>query len=91
MNEAERLAKELEEDFHLSYPSESMWKAAEELRRLSDVNKELTAINAELVEALEVLADEANSFNVSGVYFNEKCMGHKGLDMADVALEKAKQ
>lgn len=63
---------------------EGMKKTAAELRRL-------VAINAELVEALEVLADEANAFNVSGVYFNENCMGHKGLDMAEAALEKAKQ
>lgn len=53
-----------------------------ELRRLH-------ALNAELLEALQVLADEANGFNVSGVYFNEKCMGHKGLDIARAAIAKA--
>lgn len=46
MTEAERLAKELEEDFNLSYPSASMYEAAAELRRLH-------AINDELVEALK--------------------------------------
>lgn len=56
--------------------------ACAELRRLH-------ALNQELVEALKVLADEANGFSISGVYFNEKCMGHKGLDMAFAALAKA--
>lgn len=61
MTEAERLAKELEEDFNLSYPSASMYEAAEELRRLH-------AINTELVKALEkaYLA----GFNDSGEGYN---------------------
>lgn len=44
----------------------------------------------ELYEALEVLFDEANNFSVSGVYFNEECMGHRGLALARVALAKAR-
>lgn len=59
---------------------ESVWNYGEKVRA-----------NQELLEALKVLADEADSFNVSGVYFNEKCMGHKGLDMAYAAIAKAKQ
>lgn len=72
MNEAERLAKELEEDFHLSYPSESMWKGAEELRRLS-------AINAELVEALKLMVQISRT------------KSSPSLTIAKAALEKAKQ
>lgn len=37
-------------------------------------------------EALDVLYDEADNFSVSGVYFNEKCMEHKGLALAAKAL-----
>jgi Lar family restriction alleviation protein len=40
----------------------------------------------ELVEALTVLLDEAENFSVSGVYFDEKCMGHKGPTLARAAL-----
>lgn len=40
-----------------------------------------------LVKALQVLLDEATSFSVSGVYFDEDCMGHKGPDLARKALE----
>lgn len=36
--------------------------------------------------ALEILLDEADGFSVSGVYFNEPCMGHKGPDLARSAL-----
>ncbi len=53
---------------------------------------ELDAIKAtsgDLLKALQVLYDEADSFSVSGVYFNEKCMGHKGLDLAEKAIKKA--
>jgi hypothetical protein len=46
-------------------------------------------INADLLEALEILLDEADSFSVDGVYFNEKCMGHKGIDLARAAIAKA--
>lgn len=60
------------------------YKAAKELRRLHSVNQEL-------VEALEVLSDEANGFNVSGVYFNEEWTGHRGLDLAYAALAKARE
>ena len=49
----------------------------------------LIAAAPDLLEALKVLADEANGFSISGVYFNEKCMGHKGLDMAFAAIAKA--
>jgi hypothetical protein len=40
-------------------------------------------------EALEVLYCEADGFSVSGVYFNEECMCHKGLDLACKAIEEA--
>ncbi len=40
-----------------------------------------------LREALEVLLDEAECFNVSGVYFDEECMGHKGPALARQALD----
>jgi hypothetical protein len=39
-----------------------------------------------MAEALEVLLNEATSFSVSGVYFDESCMGHKGPDLARSAL-----
>ena len=68
-------AKNLEQQL-----GEAVWNYGEKVRA-----------NQELLEALKVLADEADSFNVSGVYFNEKCMGHKGLDMAYAAIAKAKQ
>lgn len=37
-------------------------------------------------EALNVLYDEADNFSVSGVYFNEECMEHKGLRLAGDAI-----
>lgn len=43
---------------------------------------------AKLAKALDVLSDEADHFSVSGVYFHEPCMGHKGLDLAREALEE---
>lgn len=62
------------------------------------------ALIAELVEALEAMKTaaaklhyEADHFSVSGVYFNEACFNHKGLDLvedatdiAEAALAKAK-
>lgn len=44
----------------------------------------------DLLAALEVLLEEAEGFNVSGVYFNEPCMGHKGIGLARAAIDKAK-
>lgn len=52
------------------------------------VNALIAVANA-LYAALEVLSIEADSFSVSGVYFNEACMGHKGLDMAAAAMALA--
>ena len=43
----------------------------------------------DLKHALEVLYEEATNFSVSGVYFDEKCMGHKGPNLALAALAKA--
>ena len=43
-----------------------------------------------MAEALEILLDEADGFSVSGVYFNEPCMGHKGPDLARSALSAFK-
>lgn len=42
-------------------------------------------------EALEVLAREADRFSVSGVYFNEACMEHKGLNLAWDAIDAIEQ
>lgn len=44
------------------------------------------AIAGKLAAALDKLYDEATSFSVSGVYFDEPCMGHKGPELARVAL-----
>ena len=52
-------------------------------------NARLIAAAPDLLEALRVLTQEADSFSVDGVYFHEKCFGHKGLDMAYDAIEKA--
>jgi hypothetical protein len=41
-----------------------------------------------LVQALKVLLEEAEGFNVSGVYFDEDCMGHKGPALARAALSR---
>lgn len=67
------------------------WDGFSEYEGLHEMraNAQLIAAAPELLEALKVLSQEADSFNVSGVYFSEKCMGHKGLDMAYAALEKA--
>lgn len=53
MTEAERLAKELEEDFNLSYPSASMYEAAAELLRLHAINAELEEKVKKLEAAIE--------------------------------------
>jgi hypothetical protein len=52
-------------------------------------NARLIAAAPDLLNALIVLSEEADNFGVSGVYFNEKCMGHKGLDLAYAAIAKA--
>lgn len=52
-------------------------------------NARLIASAPDLLAALKQLAEEADNFSVSGVYFAEKCMGRKGLDMAWAAIEKA--
>lgn len=52
-------------------------------------NAHLIAAAPDLLEALKILAEEASGFNVSGVYFSEDCMGHKGLKMAWEAIAKA--
>lgn len=54
-----------------------------------EANARLIAAAPELLAALIVLRDEADGFNVSGVYFSEACMGHKGIALADAAIEKA--
>jgi len=88
MTEAERLAKELEEDFNLSYPSASMYEAAAELRRLH-------AINAELVEALKIgeqFINIASDWNIDEAEINGEMMStYHWLDIVKEALEKAKQ
>lgn len=57
-----------------------MLEAADEIERLK-------ATERALAEALEVLLGEAVSFSVSGVYFDEDCMGHKGPALARAALD----
>lgn len=52
-----------------------------------DVAKALVAERNALLKALEVLLNEATSFSVSGVYFDEECMGHKGPALARAALD----
>lgn len=43
----------------------------------------------QLRHALKVLLKEATGFSVSGVYFDEECMGHKGPDLARAALSRS--
>ena len=52
-----------------------------------DRERDLAAENRRLREALTVLLEEAEGFNVSGVYFDEPCMGHKGPALARAALD----
>jgi hypothetical protein len=47
-------------------------------------------LNAEMLEALEKLADAASGFNVSGVYFNEDGENKALLARAYALLEKLK-
>lgn len=51
----------------------------------SNITEAADAIE-KLRKALTVLLDEATSFSVSGVYFDEECMGHKGPELARQAL-----
>lgn len=51
--------------------------------------KRLRAIKDDLLAALKTLLKEAENFGVSGVYFTEDCMGHKGPDLARAAIDKA--
>lgn len=44
------------------------------------------AIAGRLAAALDKLYDEAIGFSVSGVYFDEPCMNHKGPALALKAL-----
>ena len=78
--EALRLADALERGTYLLYIERD--NTAAELRRLHE-------INAKLLEALDVLVDEANSFMAGGHYFNDEHWGHKGLALAYEAFRKA--
>lgn len=53
---------------------------------LPDCREAADTIDA-LVKGLETLLGEAISFSVSGVYFDEDCMGHKGPALARAALD----
>lgn len=55
----------------------------------TEARANLIAAAPDLLNALRVLYEEADNFSVSGVYFNEKCMQHKGLDLARAAIAKA--
>ena len=52
------------------------------------VDETLAQYNA-LRNALKVLLNEATSFSVSGVYFDEPCMNHKGPALAQAALDQS--
>jgi hypothetical protein len=52
-------------------------------------NARLIAASPDLLAALKTLLDEAENFSVSGVYFTEKCMNHKGPALAHDAIAKA--
>ena len=74
------------------------WRAAEDAAsRLGAKWKRAEAdlaaareVITKLMAASDVLLDEANGFNVSGVYFSEKCMNHKGPDLVHAATEEAR-
>jgi hypothetical protein len=53
----------------------------------SKENVRLRAERDALVKALTVLLEEAENFSVSGVYFTEKCMEHKGPALAHAILD----
>lgn len=89
MNEAERLAEQLDREWdndELSY--DTARNAAAELRRLS-------AINAELVEALDVakqFMSIASDWNFDEAEINgEMKSTYDWIDLIESALEKAKQ
>lgn len=54
-----------------------------------EANARLIAAAPDLLAALKILLDEAEGFNVSGVYFTEKCHGHKGPALAHAAIARA--
>lgn len=59
--------------FERTFPtSKAAMEAADEIEKLR--------------HALRVLLEEATNFSVSGVYFDEDCMGHKGPELARKAL-----
>ena len=75
-----RQSKELEQ-----LTETSVWQAGRISELLDDAAAQRKVLEQAL-EALQILSCEADSFSVSGVYFNESCMGHKGLDMAETAI-----
>lgn len=58
------------------------WMEGEKQRRLFEAADEIEKLR----HALKVLLEEATSFSVSGVYFDEDSMGHKGPELARKAL-----
>jgi hypothetical protein len=66
----------------------AMARAAQRDDRLADgaLYGKLADEIEKLRHALTVLLDEAMGFSVSGVYFDEECMGHKGPELARKAL-----
>lgn len=85
------LAKWIEDNIRepSGYPDGSViWRLNLSNEKVAQITGALR-VRDELLEALKVLVDEATSFNVGGVYFDEKCMGHKGPAMAYAAIAKA--
>ncbi len=55
-----------------------------------DLIGEAVKVMEQARDAMTVLHSEATSFNVSGVYFDEACMEHKGPALVVDALEAAR-
>lgn len=52
----------------------------------NEIITDLLALLTQAHGALEILSEEADNFSVSGVYFSEKIMGHRGIELARDAI-----